>query len=745
MRNTFILCTAIFFAAATFIAGLVFLFQPVYSTGMDLYLGSDVFFVGRVARGSVAAEAGIARGDRIRSVDGRQMRLLYELSSGSLPEYLRVSSRLFVEGTTVSLGMSDGRRLELPVGDAPFLVRLQAADRVILSNFIVGIVLPMLGAGFMISRKATDATLGFFVFCLTAGPALGMSYFHTLWTYEFIQFRFVMLGVFSISATISLVWFASSFPERFPCRVRVLAGCIVIPLVYLAIILYTGAHYMGPAHFFVHGYAVVGIAVGILLLFIQYRQASTGKRRRLKWVFFGIATSIVPFMLFLLTPVFRGDVLETVHHGLFNQIAVFSVLLFPVSAGFGLTWHTIVDIDDVLSDVLVFMVLGFIVAVAAWLFRVLTESVDQRLFYLLLIGSITVLGRWSHNRVSLLVDSYVHARRIRGQQKLNQYKQQLLAITNRDDALHRFETLLSYLFDPESLTVQTDAAAGDLTGAYRTDDGLRIVMRAAHAAAAHIVLVGPRRDEDMYSRSDVHLVTDAVEATERAIHGAEYLESIVHALDVERQLSADKDQLLQEVHHRVKNNLQIVESLLNLQIQSEPDSEVGTRLAGIRERVHVMAMVHEGTYHSADFDRIEMDRYLASVITCAQHSAQRKEVRVHRDLTPVVVPVAVALPCGLMLVELVANAIRHGIAAGARSGDVSVRFRPTETGQLELSVSDPGPGIDSLADIDDAHTGGFLIIQAMAAQLQARIELKHERNAFLIVVRIPINTRNVKP
>jgi two-component sensor histidine kinase/PAS domain-containing protein len=197
------------------------------------------------------------------------------------------------------------------------------------------------------------------------------------------------------------------------------------------------------------------------------------------------------------------------------------------------------------------------------------------------------------------------------------------------------------------------------------------------------------------------------------------------ALEVEartRELR-EKEVLLKEVHHRVKNNLQVISSLVSLQADGSKDETVREVLDDVTYRVRSMALVHEKLYRSADLAHVDFAEYSRSLLSYlwSAHGAAASSVRLILDLDSVTFPVDVAVPCGLMLNELVGNALKHAFPDRGE-GRITVSLHNEPGGQVRLSVRDNGVGLPDGLDWREAKSLGLRLVQMLAKQLGATVE-----------------------
>jgi PAS domain S-box-containing protein len=196
---------------------------------------------------------------------------------------------------------------------------------------------------------------------------------------------------------------------------------------------------------------------------------------------------------------------------------------------------------------------------------------------------------------------------------------------------------------------------------------------------------------------------------------------------IEAQLRAsldEKEVLLKEIHHRVKNNLQVISSLLNLQAASVQDANLLAHYQDSQNRIRSMALIHEQLYRSDDLARIDFGRYLdALTATLGQtYRRQPEGVTLQVEADTVLLDVDAAIPCGLLVNELVSNALKHAFPDG-RKGTVEVQLRREVPGQLRLMVRDDGVGFPAGVDYRSTMSLGLQLVNSLARQLGATVEM----------------------
>jgi PAS domain S-box-containing protein len=190
----------------------------------------------------------------------------------------------------------------------------------------------------------------------------------------------------------------------------------------------------------------------------------------------------------------------------------------------------------------------------------------------------------------------------------------------------------------------------------------------------------------------------------------------------------EKTILLKEVHHRVKNNLQIISSLLNLQAERTRtrNPEVLDTLRDTQNRVRSMALLHENLYRSSSLARISLPQYVESLCVQLWRSVgPAAPIELDRQVDAVSLSLDQAVPCGLIVNELVSNALKHAFPDG-RSGRVRVRAQARTEGEISLIVADDGVGLPPGRDPRCAETLGLQLVFMLVAQLQGEVDIARE-------------------
>ncbi len=199
----------------------------------------------------------------------------------------------------------------------------------------------------------------------------------------------------------------------------------------------------------------------------------------------------------------------------------------------------------------------------------------------------------------------------------------------------------------------------------------------------------------------------------------------------------EKEVLLREIHHRVKNNLQVISSLFNLQVGHSPDDACRGVFKEAQTRIRSMSLVHEKLFQSGNLSRIDFGGYINSLALhlVQAYSAQPGCVRLETEFEDVTLDIASAMPCGLLLNELISNAIKHAFPE-SRAGVIRIGLKRRPGGLIEVRVADDGIGFPKDLDFRKANSFGLQIVNLLAGQLEAAIELDRTNGtAFTVTFR----------
>ena len=191
--------------------------------------------------------------------------------------------------------------------------------------------------------------------------------------------------------------------------------------------------------------------------------------------------------------------------------------------------------------------------------------------------------------------------------------------------------------------------------------------------------------------------------------------------------------LLHEVDHRVKNNLQMVSSLILMQSRTIKDEAVKNSLATMLERIEALSTVHRRLYQSKDVSKFDVSDFARDLVSDLLAASGRSQITSKLDLEPIVVPAEKATPVALIVNELVTNALKHAFKDETIPGSIGVRMSQPD-GHLIIEVSDDGVGMDGKAG---DGTFGMRLIRQLGRQLRADVEWRNTSPGTQVVVKMP--------
>lgn len=192
----------------------------------------------------------------------------------------------------------------------------------------------------------------------------------------------------------------------------------------------------------------------------------------------------------------------------------------------------------------------------------------------------------------------------------------------------------------------------------------------------------------------------------------------------------EKEVLLKEVHHRVKNNLQIISSILNLQTSFSNDTRVNEILRESQNRVKSMAYLHESLYQNKNFSFINFSDYLINLSKNLVHSyyISANSVDLKLDVDKVDLNLDQAIPCGLIINELLTNAIKYAFPDNEKGGVISISVKEKK-GLVEISVADNGKGLPKSFDVNKTNSLGLQLVSTLTEQLDGKLVVQNQTGA----------------
>ena len=231
-------------------------------------------------------------------------------------------------------------------------------------------------------------------------------------------------------------------------------------------------------------------------------------------------------------------------------------------------------------------------------------------------------------------------------------------------------------------------------------------------------------------------------ALKRALGEAEAYRARKRAEEQIKASLKEKEVLLREIHHRVKNNLQVLSSLLNMQARATKDKDTISILSESQGRINAMALIHTQLYNSENLSEINMKGFVDILLRRLFQSYPVQDAKI----TPILhivdypFPISIAIPVGLVVNELLANTLKHAFAK-KREGKIEVILSVSEKDKINLTISDDGIGLPKGFNINKTRTLGLRLVKILIEdQLQGNIEvISKEGTSFKIEFEIPNN------
>jgi PAS domain S-box-containing protein len=209
--------------------------------------------------------------------------------------------------------------------------------------------------------------------------------------------------------------------------------------------------------------------------------------------------------------------------------------------------------------------------------------------------------------------------------------------------------------------------------------------------------------------------------------------------EVEEQIAAslkEKEVLLKEIHHRVKNNLQVISSLLSLQSGAATDVRAQEQLRESQTRIRSMAFIHERLYQSENLARVNFGEYVRSLGAFLFRTYNVHGVHLRYSIQPCNLPVNTAIPCGLVITELVSNALKYAFV-GRDGGEVEIGLAVLEDNRVVLTVRDDGVGFPRDLDFRSTKSLGLQLVNTLTTQINGTIGLIRDRGTTFTITMPP--------
>ncbi len=214
------------------------------------------------------------------------------------------------------------------------------------------------------------------------------------------------------------------------------------------------------------------------------------------------------------------------------------------------------------------------------------------------------------------------------------------------------------------------------------------------------------------------------------VGGLERARSFAHL----KRLIEEKEVMMREIHHRVKNNMQLVSSLIRLQAHRVADPGLLAVYESCQQRIRSIALVHDQLYRASDLARVDFPAYLDLLIgqLSLVHHDRLADVDLSVQASAVKLDIIRAIPCGLIINELVSNAFRHAFPRG-RKGLISVRMSQEPAGATTLAVADTGVGLPAEIDFAEPSSLGLQIVRDLVDQLGATLSVRREGGTEVVI------------
>lgn len=354
---------------------------------------------------------------------------------------------------------------------------------------------------------------------------------------------------------------------------------------------------------------------------------------------------------------------------------------------------------------------------------------------------------------TVLLMSAVLAENARAQNALQDYNLSLAddvarsseALRIQEQHLHgafQFAPIGQALVSPQGKFLQVNASLCDLVG-YSEAELLQCDFQTvthpedlnADLELLNQVLDGRRNRYEMekrYLHKDGHVINVFLavslvrDSRQAPLYFISQIKNITERKRAEAALQSalrEKELMLKEIHHRVKNNLQVVSSLLELQAASHADSEVRRVFAESRARVRSMALIHERLYRSENLDRVDFESYVRGLLgyLCQTYRVQGDAVDIDIRVGWHSLPLDQAVPCGLLLNELISNSFKHAFSPPPEGARLEIEL--SSNGNRQLRVRDNGPGLPPNYDPQQAESFGMQLVVTLVEQLRGHMTL----------------------
>jgi two-component sensor histidine kinase len=202
-----------------------------------------------------------------------------------------------------------------------------------------------------------------------------------------------------------------------------------------------------------------------------------------------------------------------------------------------------------------------------------------------------------------------------------------------------------------------------------------------------------------------------------------------------KQSLEEKEVLLKEVHHRVKNNLQVISSILNLQSSYVKDQGTLNILKESQNRIKSMAFIHESLYQTKDFSSINFSEYVVNLANNLMHSYSNfeNEIKLNLDIQNVFLNLDLAIPCGLIINEIVSNALKYAFVEKSQDGEIAIVMK-SDGENLSSRIGDNGIGLPKEVDFRNTESLGLQLVVTLTDQLNGEISIDTTKGTTYTII-----------
>ena len=301
-------------------------------------------------------------------------------------------------------------------------------------------------------------------------------------------------------------------------------------------------------------------------------------------------------------------------------------------------------------------------------------------------------------------------------------------LTSPSGEVHYLQTIKKPLLSPDGRMRYVLVTATNITERKRAEQERDREAAAKHRLFEHIEQQNQTLEAKVQERTAE--LSIANEQLQQEVTERKQTESLIQASLLE------KETLLKEIHHRVKNNLQIISSLLRLQSRQIKDQWTLELFKESQNRVQAMALIHEKLYQSSNLAHIDFQEYITTLVEhlCRSYDIHQPAITIKINVEPVPLPIDTAIPCGLIINELVSNSLKYAFP-GNQGGEICVNLQfgvspcnaPVDKERFILTISDNGIGLPE--DLDFRNTGslGLQLVCRLAKQIGVSLELNRSQ------------------